>query len=389
MDKNVGSSPSAGLNAPTAESYALLRRVEPVSVLAVFGVVFLFYIVYVLAAWFTSPDFHTVMPPSNVPMPNYVKNAVLWTQIASTAFNIPLIWYWIIKPKWKTGNFSLLGLISIASATVYIHDPLQNYFSFGFSYNAALLNWGSWANFIPGFLTPNMQLWPENPFMAGSTYIWFNFGYPVMFVWLWRKLDQRFPRWSAVKVILALLGAMIVFDLIQEMIFLRFQVYGYPGAVQALSIFPGHYYQYPVYVGLTTAFFWFSMATLVYYRDDHGYSWAERGVNKLNLSRRVKTLVRFLALIGACHIIYIFSYFVPSWFWYSHSEGIPEDTPAYMINGVCGKEAGFPCHGSGVPFPRRGDTSDYPQWLHVDWEQVPYRFSRDPEAMDAPQSVAE
>lgn len=367
---------------PVATAGSGRRPFEPGTALAVVGVAFLALIIYVLARWFAGPNFHTVHAPAGSHESTLVKIAVPGTEILSTAFNIPLIWFWIIKPKLRTGSFSLLGLISLASATVWILDPLQNYFTFGFSYNAHLLNWGSWGPYLPGFLTPNMGRWPENPLMAGSTYIWFNFGIPVMFVWVWRRMESRFPKWTAVRTILALLLTMALLDAIMEVAFLRMRVYGYPGADQSLSLFPGHFYQYPVYVGVTTALFWFAMATLVYYVDDKGHSWAERGIEKLRVGSRMRTFVRWLALVGACQLIFIVSYFIPSWLWYSHHSPIPADTPAYMINNVCGKAAGFPCGGAGIPFPRKDGTQ--PSWLKIDWSQVPYVYSRDPNAPDAP-----
>jgi Spirocyclase AveC-like len=364
------------------DALASPRRATPVTALAVTGVAFLALIVYVLARWFAGPFFHTVHPPPGSHESGLVKVMVPVSEILSTAFNVPLIWYWIVKPKLKTGSFSLLGLVSLASATVFILDPLQNYFTFGFSYNSHLINWGSWGPYLPGFLTPNMGRWPENPFMAGSTYIWFNFGIPVAFVWLWRRMDRRFPGWSAVRIIVALVGAMAVWDAIMEIAFLHMRVYGYPGADRSLSLFSGHYYQYPIYVGLTTALFWLAMATLVYYVDDRGHSWAERGIDKLRVGPRMRTFVRWLALVGACQVIFIVSYFIPSWFWYAHHSTIPADTPSYMINGACGESAGFPCGGDGVPFARKDGRQ--PAWLRIDWSQVPYVYSRDPHAPDAP-----
>src|SRR5215472_12403706 len=108
--------PQIRVRANTAASSAI----APVTLWALVGAACLCLTAYILIRWLNSPDFHTVRPPAGVAMPHFVRFWVLWTQILSTSFSVVLIWYWIIKPKVQTGQFSLYGLISLASATVYI-----------------------------------------------------------------------------------------------------------------------------------------------------------------------------------------------------------------------------------------------------------------------------
>ena len=315
------------------------------------GAAFFVLTCYVFGAWMLSPDFKRVYPA--VPLDQTKQMFAFWNQVVFSAFTIATLVYWVILPKIRTGRFSFMGLLVLASATGYWADPLSNYYSYGIAYSSGFWNMGSWANFIPGFSYPGMERLPEPPLFAGTTYVWFNVAVPAAFVVLWKWMDRRFPALGFGTVLVALLVTMFFVDLIQEALYLRMGLYGYIGASHAWSLFGGHHYQFPIFIGVATAFFWMGYAWIMYFRDDKGFCFVERGVDKLNINPRLSTLLRFLALVGYINIMNAVTYWLPVQWQYTHGDAIPADTPASLLNDLCGEKNGVACPGRAVPFARR------------------------------------
>ena len=99
---------------------------------------------------------------------------------------------------------------------------------------------------------------------------------------------------------------------------------------------------------------------VMYFKDDRGYTWAERGVEKLAISRSQgkKTLVRWLAMMGLFHTTMFFFYSLPMQLFSINGGAFPEDVPSYLLNGLCGGESGYECAAPDVAIPR----SDSATW---------------------------
>ena len=334
-------------------SYQPLNRTapQPAVVWAVIGGLFLALTLYVWAAWISGPDFKPTLPAE--PLGATQRGFVLWNQLVFTAITVVCLLGWVVLPKIRTGRFSFMGLLVLASASTYWLDPISNYYSFGIAYNSGFWNRGSWANYIPGFSYPGQERFPEAPFWVGTTYVWFNVAFPALFAAIWSWTDRRFPRLGITALIAALLLSMFIVDIAQEVLYLRMGLYSYVGATHRWSVFGGHYYQFPIYIGVVTAFFFLGVAWIIHSRDDRGNCYVHRGVEKLGQSPRVTTLLRFLALVGFMNVLTLGTYFIPVQWMYTHGDAIPADTPAYLTNDLCGEQAGFPCPGPGVPIPRR------------------------------------
>jgi hypothetical protein len=326
-------------------------RLAPVTIWALFGAACLVYTAWILVTWVTSADFAPVVPPG--PHDKSIARTVFWAEVICAVLSLACLWIWVVRPRLRTGEFSLVGLMFLASLTTYIHDPLSNYYSYGIAYNSYFFNVGSWANSWFGFSYPGQGRMPEGLVTVGSTYLWFNLLFPILFAWMMKQWDRRFPQRSRLQLFGLLFVTMFVIDAVQEMFYLRFGLYSYIGASHAWSFFGGHYYQFPIFIGVFTAFFWFGFTSLIYYRDDRGQSWAERGLERYQLSKAQRTGLRFLALIGASWAISLGAYFIPVQWMYTHGDAIPSDTPPYLVNNLCGEPAGWPCPGRGVPLPRR------------------------------------
>ena len=65
------------------------------------------------------------------------------------------VWHFFIQPYRREGRFSFDGLLCMALFVfAFFQDPLANYGGAVFTYNAELVNFGSWLNEVPGAVTP-------------------------------------------------------------------------------------------------------------------------------------------------------------------------------------------------------------------------------------------
>ena len=334
------------------------NKTQPVVYWAWIGAICILMAAYWIIGWIMSPDFATTYPSAQAELETTAtrKSLILFFEVGSALTALGFFIYWFVYQKVKTGKFSFMGLLCVASMTTYALNPAENYYSYGIAYSSYLNNWGSWSNMIPGFSYPNQNHFPESPFMWGASYVWFNLVFAVMFYWIWKWMDGRFPGMGLPAKIGVLLVVMFWTDVVVESGALQMtQTYGYIGAIQKWCFFGGHWYQFPAYIGVITAFFWFGVTSLMYHRDDKGYSWAERGADKLNISENSRTFVRFLGLAGAMWVITLGTYFIPVQWLYTHGDAFPADTPQHLLNThvLCGEAVGYPCPGPKVPIPRR------------------------------------
>jgi hypothetical protein len=85
-----------------------------------------------------------------------------------------------------------------------------------------------------------------------------------------RWARRRYPRIGVGGLILVAVGVMGVFLLTLETVWVRTGQYSYMGVVSSLSLWPGHYYQYPLYSWAAWSVFWGLMVALRYFRNDRG-----------------------------------------------------------------------------------------------------------------------
>ena len=101
--------------------------------------------------------------------------------------------------------------------------------------------------------------------------------------------------------------AVMLFDMVLEMALIRFTgIYAYPGSIRSLSLFAGHWYQFPIYEAIFFGGWWGLCAVLLYFKNDKGLTWVERGVEKMEFCKRSnfrKGMVRAVAVIGFCQTV--------------------------------------------------------------------------------------
>jgi hypothetical protein len=82
-------------------------------------------------------------------------------------------------------------------------------------------------------------------------------------------------------------------------------------------------------------------------KNDHGETIVKRGVTGLRMSAGRKALLRFLALAGACQLIFFAAAGAPHMLVGAHSGDWPADlqSRSYFLDGLCGQGTGRDCPG--------------------------------------------
>jgi hypothetical protein len=322
-----------------------------VTLMAWTGVFFTAVTLWVWGRWILSAQFHPVNPgPDPIPTVNYIMIVVF--QIAAVLLTLWMIWHYVVAPKIRSGKFSTDGIIVMVLPLMWFQDPFFNYTQDWFTYNAYLLNMGSWAGgIVPGWLGANGDKFPE-PFVVGVGYITWIFGCMIVGTWCLNQIKKIWPSISLANLLLIGTFCCFFIDLAIEYPAVHIGWYAMPGAWRAFSIDPGTRYQVSlveIAVGGFQTIFWVSLR---YFKDDKGYTWAERGIDSLNLSPVKKFWVRYMALTGALSVIGLI-YTLPIQWQGQHTDAWPPGLPSYFTT-TCPQYKVDPasCGGPGVPIYR-------------------------------------
>ena len=258
-------------------------------------------------------------------------------------------------------------MLAIVTNAIIFFDPTYNYASTSLFYNSHFINWGSWTNnAMPGWMSTNGHLLPEPVLVSVPAYLIAVFGQAVFVNWLLRRLYANKQEPSVLQTVVTIVIGLTIVDTLVEMVFIHGGVYVYPGAISWLTLFPGEWYQFP----LTEGFFFGGLSVgtvccLMYFKDDNGETFADRGLQKMKYSHAKKQWIKFLSLFGVVHLAFFMFYTVPQSWVALHTDSFPENYrdfdgwPSWWVNGTCNYGVdGDECPGPGVLMPRR----DPPIW---------------------------
>jgi hypothetical protein len=281
-----------------------------------------------------------------------MERSVVIAQVLSVVFFVVFVVWFVLRPWRRARHLTLDVLLCLAFQFVFWQDDAMNFIQPQVVFNAALFNRGSWYSHLPGWISPNAELfaWPPLLYLA---YTWGLFGGAMLGSWLIGRMKQRWPHASTLQVVATLFAGFLALEFVMEPLILRVGLWSYPGTIGWLTLFGGERYQFPVYEGLLMAWLWTAWSCFRYFRNDRGQTLAERGVERLTLPGKAKQGVRFLALVGACNVIFL-GYNIPMILAGLYSGPWPEDiiSRSYMTNGICGPGTDYACPGPGVPIHR-------------------------------------
>lgn len=327
---------------------------RPVIAWAAAGALLLVFEIVVLARWVFGPNFKSTPPgPDQISSSQQALFTVL--QIAVPVAAVVALYFWVLRPWRREGHLTTDGMLTLSAGMVFFWDMSMNYTSVSLLYNSHLVNRGAWANGSwPGWISPNANSLPESLFITVPGYVALVFSQVVLVLWILRKIKARRPKLGATAAVAFIFLGLIVVDTIIEAILLRSEIYSYPGAIRAITLFAGHTYQVPLsetvlFGGVSLG----AIACLSHFRDDRGHTVVERGLDKIRVGAKFKQLIKFLAIFGAVHLVFLVLYMVPQQWFAVHSGPFPSGYKSYMINDMCASGSdGRACPGPGVPMPR-------------------------------------
>jgi len=311
-----------------------------------------------LIRWVRSPDFKPA-PVGADPIPAFTLLAVHGTDVLCAAVSLLSLWFVLIRPWTRTGRLSWDGMLMLALLTMWVQDPMCNYFNFTFMYNAYFVNMGSWTSELPGWQSPRAGNLPEPLFLMSGIYLWWTLLSIVVFSWMLKKCRAWLPNLSMLGHLPIAFAAICLLDIALEIPAGWLGLFAYAGAPPALTLWAGKPYQFPIYETVFMNFNYFSIGLLRFFRDDHGESWAERGASSLKLPARAKSLLRFFALVGFCNMSYFIVYFMP-YNWMAMQAGTMPKYPSYMRVDICGQGTPYACPSREVPVPSRSSLAISP-----------------------------
>jgi hypothetical protein len=346
--------PAYGSKSATGATPLTGYGARPVVFWAVLGGVMLLFQLFVLGKWITGPNF---VPTG--PGPDTISEArrllYVLVQIVVPLATLVMFWSMLIKPWLREGRMTTDGRLIIAAGMVFFWDMSMNYSSTVLFYNSHLVNFGSWSlGSWPTWFSPKANLLPEPVFVAIPGYTCMVFAQALFICWLLRKAKARHPQLGVAAILGLIVVGLTIVDSIIEIVLIRTEIYAYPGAIHAVTLFAGETYQFP----LTEGFLFGGLgvgaiAALHFFRDDKGQTFAERGIEKIRYGDGAKQWIRFLAVYGFVHGAFFALYTLPNQIISVNTDPFPEGYPSYMHNGMC--VYGFnrdECPGPGVMMPR-------------------------------------
>lgn len=306
-------------------------RAGAVSIWAIIGVAWIVFVGQAWARWIVSD---TQFGPAPVYGPDRFAGAALLTlraiEIVSLCIAAATIWVFLIRHLVTTRRLTLDGMIVIGSLLASGIDPLINYFHYTFAWNAHAFNLGSWLAYFPLHQGPTR--YAEGIAWFVPQYLYLGIGLAAIECRIIIALRRRYPAMPNVRSFAIAFAAILCLDIVLEQIFIRTRVYAFPRTWEALTLFAGTPYQFPVYESIFVAVYAAGFTALRMSAQDSadGLPFLHRGIGRW--APRLRTPVMLLATVGFCAVWAALAYFLP-WSWMSVNPDSTITPPSYMLPG--------------------------------------------------------
>lgn len=329
------------------------RRMRPVLWWAAIGVAAVAVQTYVYARWITGPNFRPV-PTGPDPVPHWEKIAAWLEQGAFTIAALVTV-VSAVRGCIKAKRFTLTAKLLCGTAALAWLDPIGNMVRVSFFMNSYYLNRGSWTPYIPGWISPNAADLPDPILVEFTGYLALP-GAAVLGCWVMNQIRARRPQTGQVGLILTVwLLMMVAVVIIHQLLVERSGWAVWTAPQRSLTVFAGTRWQLPL---VPDVMFWGAMfaalACLLYFRDASGASFVERGVERLGIPARLRTVVSTFAVIGYTTTAML-GYAVSAVFVSLYpGDTLPDNLPSYIVNEMCGPGTQYQCPRPGEPISVNG-----------------------------------
>jgi hypothetical protein len=344
---------AAGLREAGVDGSLVPTKVRPISWWAGVGFAFLAFAAYLILKWLISGEAHRVSA-GPTPLPEWMKICLGVQQWGLAAGALALIYFKAIRPRMRTGRVPFDGLIILSFALMWWSDPMYNYFALGFNYNAWFVNLGSWVGGTPGWMSPNPSRTPQPLIWLPGVYTCAFFAMVLIACFILRRVRAWRPTASLPTMWAITFIPMMVCGTIWEAGFMMMGSHQYGSAMRGFALNPGKYYEFPIYQGITASILYTTWACMRFYKDDHGRTFPERGIDRLKVGARTKGWMRFFAVSGATTLIFFLGYHLPNAMLALNGSAWPKAVQerSYFIDGLCGPGTNTACPNPVLPFTR-------------------------------------
>jgi hypothetical protein len=300
----------------------------PARIWAGLGVVFLAFQAWVLGRWVIGTGVHVTFNRNADISVGHA--AVLWGVQGLTVAVVIVVVVVLVRQCRRERRLTFDTAITIGFTLSAWQDPLLLYFKPIYFVNQYLVRFNlNWAPYFPGWSRPDdpqsitMVIYP-----SGLTY-------PSLMAGIWIQcrltnwVAQRRPHWGTPRILAAcILAGMVVAGFV-EVVSIRTGIYSYPWSIQSLSLWGGHWYQYPLTQNATFAIFLTVVAIMRHTLHTHGTTpHIFRGA-ETEPGRR-STWMRLLAGVGLANALILFYVIVTDALGFLGGP-IPIDTPSYLL----------------------------------------------------------
>ncbi|MCV7298334.1 spirocyclase AveC family protein [Mycobacterium barrassiae] len=251
------------------------------------------------------------VPPGDDPMPTaqlVLMHALEWIQFA--AF-LAIVGWVVVRPLIQRRPLGFDGLFVIAAFLLNFWDVMDNYWSFSFQYNAHHLNVGSWGGYIPGWQSPQPELWSVPIGFVFGAYTWAFFLAVRSGCALLTYLQNRYPTWGPLRAFGVVFVSNMFIEAISENVYLRIGAIANIRPYEALTLWDGTQHAWPVYNPILFSLVWTALTAFRWYRDKDGLTFVERGLPATRGGQQPSTILRFFAIFAFLEVTYLLLYFLP------------------------------------------------------------------------------
>ena len=237
---------------------------------------------------------------------------------------------WVVRQCRRERRLTFDAQLCIGGALCFWLDPVANMFQPVYIVSSNFVNVGNWCSQMPFLPNNDCGRVPEPIIFMGLLYVsGFVVCGHVLGAFL-RAVRRRFPTISWFRLLLALAGLALLFDIVVEMPAIVLHLWNYPSYPDSLSLL-GHETKYPLFLAAAAIFGWGAVGLVHYIRDDRGRTIFEWKLDHLTPGRR--TLVSTLGVIaymnlmvfGTDLILALGGPYASPW----------RGLPAHVVNGVC------------------------------------------------------
>ncbi|CAM4506863.1 spirocyclase AveC family protein [Nocardia ninae] len=311
--------------------WRLLRT--PVTLFAAAGVTSILMGIWVIGRWLVAGEFHLGFASSEETGASSARMLTIWLYQGVLAVTAVGFAAWGIWQCIRQRRLTFDGSLCLAYLWMFWMAPLLNCWRPILLYNANLVHMPSWGPYIPGWRSVGAQRQIEPLFVS-------SVGWLSMVIWPittglvmgWFIL-RRWPQLSGIRLTAAAFVCSVLIDWPLEASYIAAGTAHYVGTEpSALTVFSGHWYQFPTlqFIPTTLVFAWIPYLVRHHYKTNGPDSTILRGISLY--PARARTTAQTLALIGLM-ALGIVGVSICEWLvaWYNADGPLPSDLPSYFI----------------------------------------------------------